>query len=105
MPCKTKFRRKINKYTLEFSDSEGLIKSAAYLRNKRLFKSRLYRINNSYRLLIESIKETDDFFTVKEFCNEFYSGDLHFEYTEEYGLPIITERAVSKLARVFFKDF
>lgn len=105
MPNVTKFKRKINKYTLEFSDSESLIRSTLYLKNERLLKSRLYRINGRYRLLLESIKPTEQLYTVKEFCNKFYRDEVHFEYTAEHGTAIIVERAVVKIANAFFKDF
>lgn len=100
-----KFKHKLNKYTLEFSNSEALIQSSFFLRNKRFFRSRLYLINGYYRLLLESIKQSDELFTVKEYCRSFYSDELHFEYTAEHGIPIISEMAVAKIANAFFKDF
>ena len=100
-----KFKPKLNKYTLEFPSSEALIQSVEYLRKKRIFKSRLYHINGHYRLLIESIKLRNELLSLKEFCQMLYSDELQFEYTAEHGIPIIKEKAVSKIASAFFRDF
>ena len=98
-------RKKINLYTAEFTDSESLIKAAFYLKSNRKYlkRSRLYSINNAYRLLLESEKEKDYFLSLHEFCERLYTEKIQFEYTKEYGTPIIKEKAVSKIAEHFIR--
>ncbi len=97
--------KKTNLYTVEFTDSESLIKAAFYLKSAKrsLNRSRLYRTDNAYRLLIESEREKDYFLTLHEFCKRFYTERIHYEYTKEYGKLVIGEKAVSKIAGCFIK--
>ncbi len=101
-------KRVRKKYTLIFPDSESLLKASLYMQSlsrNKYHKSKLYKINNSYRLIFESDCNNDDFLTLNEFCQGLYSEDLQFEYTKEYGTLLIKDKAVTKIAKTFFKDF
>jgi len=100
--------KKTKLYTLEFNNSENLIRAIFLLKNRHKCthkRSRLYLMKNTYRLLIESSKDKDYFLSLTEFCDNLFSGRVHFEYTKEYGKPIIEHKAISRIANCFSKDF
>lgn len=96
-----------NYYTAVFYSSESLIQSALCLKKikRKIKKSLLYRINDSYRLLIKSPLEQEHFIPLYEFCDKLYSGSIHFEYTKEYGKPLIKDNALQTITSCFIKDF
>lgn len=101
-----KDRKTKNSYIFEFSDSESLIAGATYLYRKSRRKKHsasLYKMPDCYRLIISSNAPPESFGGMKEFCRNILNGNVHGEYTKEYGKAILTDNAVSGIAKAFIK--
>lgn len=95
-------------YLFEFSGSESLIVGMMYLyrnRKDRRLKSSLYKMPNTYRLIICSTTYRDTFLKMNEFCIRQSDSPYEAAYTEEYGDLLIEENAIEKFGTAFSKYF
>ena len=66
-------------------------------------KNSLYRLKNSYRLVITG--HSRDFYFMTEFCTVKNASEPEIAYTEEYGGLLCEDTAVETVGRAFSKDF
>lgn len=90
---------------LIFPDSESMISGIKRLYSRRLprGKNSLYRLKNSYRLVITG--HSRDFYFMTEFCTVKNASEPEIAYTEEYGGLLCEDTAVETVGRAFSKDF
>lgn len=90
---------------LIFTDSESMINGIKrlYLRRLPRGKNSLYRLKNSYRLVMPGYIR--DFYFMSEFCTVKNVGEPEIAYTEEYGSLLCRDTAVLTVGKAFFKDF
>ena len=92
--------------TLEFADFNALADCTVMLVKRHIPcpQSRLYRLENVYRLLIRSHTGRD-----WSFCNEFCvrqdRSAATAAHTEEYGELLVSDHAVRRIGKAFMKDF
>lgn len=93
-----------NHMIFEFTNSENLTRGILLLyknkENKNL-KSSLYKINNTFRLIIYSDKNLDRFFIMNEFCYIKSNCETLIAYTEEYGKLLIKNNAIHIYGQAF----
>ncbi len=96
----------IKEYIFEFSDSESLIGAVLQLytgHSTARLESSLYKMPDSYRLMIKSRKQD-----LSNILREYYSRECSFvyesEYTREHGKALIVGNAVKRFGAAFFKE-
>lgn len=92
---------------LEFSDSESLIHFILYLyRKKRYYRllSSVYKLKNSYFLIISHRNCNELLYSAKEFCRKITEGGNKAEFIKEYGKPIILNNAIEEFGKYFSKE-
>jgi len=95
-------------YMLEFSDTESMTGGVMYLYRNRKYKhipSSLYKMTNTYRLIVTIAGKKDFPFAINEFCLRQSDSPFETAYTEEYGKVLIPENAVEKFGDAFSKSF
>ncbi len=106
IPRKRNLLKNCKEFTFIFENSHSLLNGVLFLyRNKATenLKSSLYRLTQSYCLIIYSKSEKPYFLHLKEYCKPTFSSPFLVEYIKEYGKLLINENAVKKLGNAFFK--
>ena len=91
------------KTVFEFRDFEEVIGGVLRLFRgpyNSTLKSSLYKLDNKFRLIINSNRTPEDFFIMNEFCR-IINSPTAAAYTEEYGKPLIKTRAIQTLGNLF----
>lgn len=87
-------------YTIHFADSDSLLDGVRelYLNAPPLPDSRLYRIQNTYQLIIRTTKNiAKHLIHINEYCNKISSGQETASYCAEYGQLICSADTVKKI--------
>ena len=95
-------------YLFEFPDSESMTRAVIFLysdRKTRRKKSALYKMPDSYRLLIAAADFSVPAKQMNEYCSRQSKSYLEAAYTKEYGRLLAAGNAVQTLGSVFTKDF
>ncbi len=91
---------------VEFADFDSLAACAVMLlsRHQPCRGSRLYRVENRYRLLFDAAQRIDPL-SCGEFCLRQSESLSEIAYTEEHGRLLIGRDAVRQVGSAFMKDF
>lgn len=85
-----------------FKNSEDLINTANMLfKNKPTLKSDLYKMSDSYRLIINNYEKTSN---LNEFECKVFNSPIMLAHTKEYGKPLILNNAIYRLGKAFIKE-
>ena len=90
----------------EFKNSEDLAQCVVLIykkENLRKITSSLYKMNDSYRLIIKSSRNCKSGVFAEEFCQKWSSSAIDISATKEYGKPLISRKAVAVFGRAFVK--
>lgn len=87
---------------LDFRDADSMLHGITALHQSRKFhgKSALYKIENTYRLILTA-KNDKSLFFMNEFCSFRDNAVLAAAYAEEYGEPIVLNDAVRHIGNLF----
>lgn len=90
---------------LEFADSESMLSGISFLyRRFPRLESSLYKMPETFRLIINSCSDRD-FFFMNEFCIRQSDSPFEAAYTEEHGRVLIKDTAVERIGAAFSKGF
>ena len=87
----------------DFCDIHSLVGGAAQLKKRAFFieKSRLYRIANKYRLIVEfSPSAPKTFLGIREYADGIFCSEVKVAATEEYGRQLLATDAIEMLQRL-----
>lgn len=106
IPAAAKRYGDLKEYVFEFADSESLTCAILRLyrsRSTARLESSLYKMPDSYRLIVKSRKQD-----LSYILREYYSRECSFvyeaEYTYEHGKPLIVGNAVKRYGAAFSKE-
>lgn len=96
-------------FILQFDNSENMLSAIEQLyinKDTRFIKSSLYKLSNTYRLVLLAQQQNIEFVKhITDYCSKSFTGIADISYTDEYGMAIVSKNAVSKIGKFLVKDF
>ena len=90
----------------EFANSEDLTRCILLMykkENLRKITSSLYKMTDSYRLIIKSSKNCESGIFAEEFCKSCSGSTIDISATKEYGKPLVSRKAIAVFGKAFVK--